>query len=60
MALDGESRQHDIAVPAALVPLVFPEREVESEFLGNVPGLVLFARTALVAHNFLESHDVGA
>jgi len=33
---------------------------MESQFLGNEPRLILFARSPLQADNFLKSHDIGA
>jgi hypothetical protein len=59
MSLYRESRQHDIAVAASLVPAILAERKVEPQFPCDESRLVLFARTAFNTDNFLQRNDIG-
>lgn len=59
MTLDWKARQHDIAVTSAFVKPVLAKSEMESEFAGDKPRLVLFGRTPFQAHHFLKGDDVG-
>jgi putative phosphoribosyl transferase len=59
MALNREPCQDDVAVPSAVVPPILTEGKMETEFLRDKPGLILFPETALTTDNLLKGDDIG-
>jgi hypothetical protein len=59
VAFNRKTRQHDIAVAAALVKTVFAKGEAKSEFVGDILRLIFFGRSPFEAHNLLKSNDIG-